>query len=131
MSLNKVQLIGQLGADAVVRNAGSMQVANFSVATSERYVDRQGNVHETTEWHQVELWGNGGVYQYLLKGQQVYVEGSIKTDVWRDQNGVERQTKKIRSSTVQLLGRRPDSQGQQQAQQPAYGGRAARVDDDF
>ncbi|MBQ6959224.1 MAG: single-stranded DNA-binding protein [Bacteroidales bacterium] len=114
MSINKVILVGNLTKDAEIRTVGQQQVASFGLATSERFTDRNGQKQELTEFHNIELWGNAGVYPYLKKGTQVYVEGSIKTDKWTDQQGQPHETKKIRAFTLQLVGQRP-----QQAQQPA------------
>ena len=119
MSVNKVILIGRLTRDAEVRAAGQKQVASFSVATSEKFKDQSGEMRENSEFHDCELWGNEGVYQYLKKGQEVFVEGSIKTDKWTDQNGQEKSKKKIRVFSLQLTGSRPQTQ-QAAPAQPAY-----------
>lgn len=121
MSLNKVMLIGNLTRDAEIRQVGQSQVAAFGVATSEAYTDQQGQRKEITEFHNVEYFSNnGGVFQYLKKGQQVYVEGSIKTDKWTDQNGQEKQAVKVRARSIQLLGKK-DQSAQPQGQMPALG----------
>lgn len=118
MSLNKVLLIGNLTADAEVRAAGSTNIATFTVATSERWKDRNGQTQTATEWHDCEMWGQDNVYKYLTKGQQVYVEGSIKTDTW-ESNGQKNSRKKIRVFTIQLLGQAPGQQrNDRQQQQP-------------
>lgn len=114
MSINKVILVGNLTKDAEIRTVGQQQVASFGLATSERFTDRNGQKQELTEFHNIELWGSAGVYPYLKKGTQVYVEGSIKTDKWTDQQGQPHEAKKIRAFTLQLVGQRP-----QQAQQSA------------
>ena len=121
MSINKVYLLGNLTRDAEIRSVGDSQVASFGLATSERYTDRSGERREQTEFHNVELWGNNGVHQYLKKGTQVFIEGSIRTEKWNDQNGQQRQVTKIRASQIQLVGSRPQ-QTQQAApqQQPQY-----------
>lgn len=107
MSINKVILVGNLTRDAQVRTVGQNQVASFGLATSERFTDRNGQKQETSEFHEIELWGNLGVHPYLQKGAQVYIEGSIKTDKWTDQQGQPHERKKIRASQIQLLGQRP------------------------
>lgn len=117
MSINKFIGIGNITRDAEIRNVGDLPVAKFGLAMSERYRKRDGDYGENTEFINVELWGQAGVYQYLVKGQMVYVEGSIKTDKWQGQDGQQRSETKIRAVTVQLLGSRP--QTQQQAHQPA------------
>ncbi len=108
-SLNKVQLIGHLGADPEVRAAGNSTVATFSVATTERWTDKGGEKQEKTEWHRVEAWGRSAEFigEFARKGSQVYVEGSLTTDKYTDKEGIERYTTKVRALNVQLLDRRP------------------------
>ena len=103
--VNKVILLGNLGRDPEVRYLPSgSAVANFSIATSEAYKDKNGNRVEQTEWHNVEVWDAQAklVEQYLKKGSKVYVEGKIKTDTWED-NGQKRSAVKIRVNTIQFL----------------------------
>lgn len=119
MSINKVILVGNLTKDAEIRTVGQQQVASFGLATSERFTDRNGQKQELTEFHNIELWGSAGAYPYLKKGTQVYVEGSIKTDKWTDQQGQPHEAKKIRAFTLQLVGQRPQ-QPAQQPPQPQY-----------
>ena len=107
MSVNKVILVGNLTRDAEFRQAGQSQVASFGVATSEKFKDRNGQMLEETEFHNCEIFGSEGVYPYLKKGQQVYIEGKIKTDKWTDQQGQARESKKIRVFQLQLVGSRP------------------------
>ena len=133
MSLNKVMLIGNVGQEPTVRYLdqnsaqGQTKVASFRLATSERYRDRNGESRENTEWHSIVAWrGNADVVErFVHKGTQLYIEGRLRTRSWTDQNGVERFTTEINVDTLQLLGRRPDSQGdpvgyQQPAPQQAY-----------
>lgn len=85
--LNKVTLIGNLGADPVVREAGEdRRVANVSLATRRRWKDREGNRQENTQWHQLVFWGRQAelVERLLKKGQLVYVEGRLNTVSWTD-----------------------------------------------
>lgn len=103
-SKNFVLLIGNLTRDAETRTAGNTPVAKFGLATSERYKDRNGESHEDTEFHTVELWGNQGVHAYLKKGTEVCITGSIKTDKWTGQDGQERRATIIRAFDLQLLG---------------------------
>jgi len=109
--VNKVILVGNLGNDPEVRhlNSGAV-VANFNLATSETYTNRNGEKVTQTEWHRVELWDNLArvAENYLKKGKSVYVEGKIKTDNWEDQEGVKRSTTKIRALSMQLLGGKGD-----------------------
>lgn len=126
MSVNKVILIGNITRDAEVRVVGQSQVAQFGLATSESYTDNNGQKQEVTEFHNIEFFSKtGGVFQYLTKGQSVYVEGSIRTDKWTAQDGTQKSAVKIRANSVQLVGRRETTapaqpqyqQGQYQPQQ--------------
>jgi len=102
-SVNKVILIGNLGADPDVRYTPSgSAVANFPVATS--WSDKSGE--KRTEWHRVVAWGRTGEIcgEYLHKGKQVYVEGRLQTRSWEDKEGVKRYTTEVVAQTVQLLG---------------------------
>lgn len=86
--VNKVILIGNLGsAPEVKTTAGGQQVANFSLATSEVYVDKGGQKQEKTEWHRIVLWGKQAELagRYLQKGSQIYLEGKLQTRSWDDQ----------------------------------------------
>ena len=114
--INKVILVGNLGADPEVKYLPSGEaVANLSIATSEGWKDKQtGELKEKTEWHRVELWRRLAEIagQYLKKGSKVYIEGSIRTDKWQDQNGQDRYTTKIAGRELQMLDARggaPDS----------------------
>jgi single-strand DNA-binding protein len=93
-SLNKVTLIGRLGKDPEVRNfQNGGKVVNFSVATSERWKDSDGNQKERTEWHNVAIFNEklGEIAErYLRKGAQVYLEGQLQTRKWQDQSGQDR-----------------------------------------
>ncbi len=106
-SVNKVILLGNLGADPEVRylESGSV-VANLRIATTEKYKNREGNLVENTEWHDIELWEGLAkiAEQYLKKGNPVYIEGKIKTDSWTDEQGNNRYRTKIRGTSMQLLG---------------------------
>ena len=125
MSLNKVMLIGNVGKDPEVRyldgNSPAGQgrkVASFTLATSERYRDRSGEVRENTEWHNVVVWGQSAdiVERYVKKGTQLYIEGRIRTRQWTDQSGNKRYTTEIVADSLQLLGRRADNEGAQDIQ---------------
>jgi single-strand DNA-binding protein len=105
--MNKVMLIGHIGRDAEIKQIDNgSSVANFSIATNEKWKDREGQSQERTEWHRVVLWGKvvGAVGQYLLKGKQVYVEGSIQTRKWKDMNGNDKTTVEVKAHQVRLLG---------------------------
>ncbi len=100
-SLNKVILIGNLGKDPEIRYTQAGEpIANFSLATSERWTDKSGQKQERTEWHRVEVFGKTAqiVRDYCSKGKQVYLEGSIKYDEWTDKDGNKRNMTKIRVS---------------------------------
>lgn len=113
--LNKVMLIGRLGRDPELRYTQSgSPIASLSVATDESYVDRDGNKVERTEWHRVSVFQPRqaeNCANYLSKGSLVYVEGSLQTRKWQDQNGQDRYTTEIRAQRVQFLDRRSDRSG--------------------
>ena len=98
-SVNKVILVGNLGADPEARSmSNGGEVVNFNVATSERWNDRDGNRQERTEWHRVVIFNEnlGKVAkQYLKKGSSVYIEGQLQTRKWQDNNGQDRYTTEI------------------------------------
>ena len=122
--VNKVIIVGNLGADPETRqfsNGGS--VTNISVATSEQWTDKQtGEKREATEWHRISLFNRLGeiAAQYLRKGSQVYIEGSLRTRKWQDQNGQDRYTTEIRADQMQMLG--GGSGGGMGGGQPQQGG---------
>ena len=115
MSLNKAMLIGNVGKDPEVRyldgSNGQAKVATFTLATTERYRDRNGETRENTEWHNIVAWRNTAdvVEKFVKKGTQVYIEGRIRTRSWDDQNGNKRYTTEIMADTLQLLGKRQDN----------------------
>lgn len=106
-SVNKVILVGNLGRDAELRyTPGGAAVANFSVATTEKWTDKSGTPQERTEWHRVDQWGKQAenLAEYLTKGKQVYVEGRIQTDEYTDKDGVKRKKVTVRCDRLVLLG---------------------------
>jgi single-strand DNA-binding protein len=110
-SVNKVILVGNLGRDPELRyTPGGTPVANFTLATNERWTDPTGEKKERTEWHRIVVWGKQAEIagEYLRKGRQVYVEGSIQTREWTDRDGNKRTTTEIRAQRIQLLGRPED-----------------------
>ena len=115
-SLNKVILIGNLGKDPEVSYLGSgVPVAKFSVATSERWKDNEGNLQEKTEWHNIVAWRKLAEIcgQYLRKGSKVYLEGKLQTRSWDDKNtGAKRYMTEVVADDLIML----DSKGQGQAQ---------------
>jgi single-strand DNA-binding protein len=117
-SVNKVVLIGNLGRDPEIRYTQSGEpIANFTLATNEVWNDKSGQRQERTEWHRVEVFGKTAqiVRDYLSKGRQVYLEGSIRYEEWTDKDGNKRNTTRIRvsgpGSRLVLLGGRGEGGG--------------------
>lgn len=120
--INKAIIIGNLGKDPDVRYLeNGTAVANFSVATSETYKDKNGEKVTNTEWHRVTLWrGLAEVAEkYLKKGSQVYICGKLKTRSWEDKNGETRYTTEIIGDELTMLGGRDDNQQRAEPQQAA------------
>ena len=111
--INKVILVGNVGKDPEVRYLeGGTAVANFSIATSENFKDRNtGEKKSTTEWHNVVLWrGLAEIAEkYVKKGMQVYIEGKLKTRQWQDKEGATRYSTEIVGDNLQMLGRKDDN----------------------
>ncbi|GAB6066826.1 single-stranded DNA-binding protein [Methylothermus subterraneus] len=122
--INKVILVGHLGADPDVRYLPSGEaVAVLSVATNETWKDKQtGEMQERTEWHRVVLFGRLAEIagEYLKKGRQVYIEGSIRTRKWQGQDGQERYTTEIVGREMQLLGSRGEAGASAPVAEEAY-----------
>lgn len=116
MSLNKILIIGNVGGVPQIRTVGDQKVAQFSVATTEKRKDKDGNVISETEWHNVTFWGKTAeiAEKYVQKGTQVYVEGRIKTEKYTDKNGNEKFMTRVIGSSMQLLGSKQDEQPSQQ-----------------
>ena len=114
--LNKVILIGNVGADPEVRTLeNGTKVARVRLATTERVFNRQTQeAKEYTEWHTVILWRGLADFadRFVRKGSQIYVEGSIRSNEWTDQNGAKRVSIEINANDMKLLGRRGDGQQQ-------------------
>jgi len=107
-AVNKVILIGHLGADPELRyTPNGTPVANFRIATTERWINKQGERMESTEWHRIVAWGKLGEFcgQYLNKGKQVYIEGRLRTRSWEDKDGKKQWTTEIIAQRLQLLGK--------------------------
>lgn len=112
MSINKVLLIGRLGQDPELKYTPSgSAVCSFSLATSDTWTDKNGQKQERTEWHRVVVWGNLAELcnQYLAKGRQVFVDGSLQTRQWEDKQGQKRYTTEINAKNVQFLGNSPSA----------------------
>ena len=121
--VNKVILIGNLGSDPEIRHlSNGSVVANFNIATSESYNNKNGERVTQTEWHRIELWDGLAkvAEQYLKKGQTVYIEGKLKTENWQDSDGNNRTTTRIRGLNMTMLGGRSnaDQSGTSEYQQP-------------
>lgn len=127
MSLNKVMLIGNVGRDPEIRyleggaaQGGNSKVATFTLATTEKFKDRSGDVRENTEWHNIVAWRQSAdiAEKFIRKGTQIFVEGRLRTRSWTDQNGAKKFTTEVVVDNLQLLGRRPDGAP---APAPSYG----------
>jgi len=142
--LNKVMLIGNLGADPEVRYAANGNaIANVRIATTDSWKDKNtGEPQERTEWHRVVFFGRLAeiVSQYLHKGSQIYVEGRLQTRKWQGQDGQDRYTTEVVASDMQMLGGRQGSGGgggdfppapQEPAAAPAPAGNLDEPDDDI
>lgn len=113
-SLNKVMLIGNLGRDPEIRYLPSGgQVANFSIATTDKWKNKEGNMEDRTEWHNIVAFGRLAEIcgEYLRKGKQVYIEGRLQTRSWEDKDGNKRYMTEIVAREMQMLGRRDDAGG--------------------
>ena len=112
MGINKVILIGNLGADPEVRYTNEQTaIANFSLATSERRRDANGNWTDFTEWHRIACFGKLAEFakSYLTKGRQVYIEGKLRTSKWQDKDGKTRYTTEVVAGTIQFVGNAKDA----------------------
>ena len=128
MSLNKVMLIGNVGKDPEIRyldgnnpNQGATKVAQFTLATTERYRDRNGELRENTEWHNIVAWRNSAdvAEKFIRKGTQLYIEGKLRTRSWTDQTGNKRFTTEVAVDNLQLLGKRTDNPGASEPGRPS------------
>jgi single-strand DNA-binding protein len=109
-SLNKAMLIGNLGRDPEIRYTQSgSAVANFSIATTDRWTDKSGQLQERTEWHNIVLFDRLAdlAQSYLKKGSQVYIEGKLQTRNWEDQQGVKHYRTEVVGNVMQFLDRKP------------------------
>jgi single-strand DNA-binding protein len=147
--INKVIIVGNLGADPETRYTGSgTAITSLRIATSEQWTDKQsGEKQERTEWHRVKLFGKLAEIagEYLKKGRQVYIEGSLRTDKYTDKDGVERYSTDIIANEMQMLGgggegggsggggyqQRSQGGGQRQQGGGNYGGGQSRGGNDY
>ena len=141
-TVNKVILVGNLGDDPEVKHTPSgVQVANFSLATSEAWTDKDGERQERAEWHRLVCWRKLAEIagQYLNKGNKIYIEGKLQTRSWEDQSGQKRYTTEVVVDNLEMLGGdRQDGSGSQREHygQPAAapassGGGGDTPDDDL
>lgn len=110
--LNKVMLIGNLGADPEVRfTSNGTTVAIFRVATTEKWTSKSGEAQQQTEWHNIVAWRRLAEIcgEYLTKGSRVYIEGKLQTRKWQDQNGNNRYTTEIVVKEMKMLSPRPEN----------------------
>lgn len=110
--LNKVILIGNVGKEPEVRAFTDTKVANLTLATTEKYKDKQGNLQDATEWHNLQVWGKLAeiVEKYVKKGAQIYVEGKIKQESYESGKGGKKYVTKIIVSELRLLGKKESNQ---------------------
>lgn len=112
--VNKVIIVGNLGKDPEVRfTPGGAAVANFTMATSESWTDKNGQKQERTEWHRIVAWGKTAELcgEYLKKGRQAFIEGKLQTRKWTDKEGKEHYTTEIVADRVVFLGSRSEGSG--------------------
>jgi len=127
-AINKVILIGNLGKDPEVRKTqGGTSVASFSIATTEKFKDRNGARQEKTEWHNIIIWDKMAELagKYLKKGSSVYLEGKLQTSSWVDKNTQEKKYKtEIVANQMQFLGGKPENSGASRSEpsQASFGG---------
>ena len=123
--VNRVILVGRLGRDPEMRHTSSgTAVANFSVATNERWNDQKGERQERTEWHNVVVWNKLAEIcnEYLSKGKLVYLEGRLQTRDWEDRDGNKRRTTEVVAAEMRMLGARGGDDGVQEEVKQGEGG---------
>ena len=122
MSVNRVILLGRVGQIEVKNfegGNGPRKCATFSLATSERYKDRNGEIVNNTEWHNIVSWNHAELCEkYVEKGSQLYIEGKLRTRSWEDKQGNKRYTTEILAEKIDLLGK-PSTEQKSQQQTPA------------
>lgn len=124
-SVNKALIIGNLGRDPELRYLPNGDaVASLAIATADKYKNKSGEMVESTEWHRVSFFGKTAEVcgQYLKKGSQVYVEGSIRTRKYTDKEGIEKYATEIRGDRMQMLGGKGESAAKQSADKQEAGG---------
>lgn len=109
--------VGQIEIKSFDGQNGPRKCATFSLATTERYRDRSGNIVNNTEWHNIVSWNHAELCEkYVQKGTQLYVEGKLRTRSWEDKSGNKRYVTEIMADSLQLLGKKENSQGEQTQQ---------------
>tara|TARA_B100001250_G_C19795354_1_gene788468 strand:- start:903 stop:1370 length:468 start_codon:yes stop_codon:yes gene_type:complete len=130
-SMNKVILIGNLGADPEIRemNDGT-KMAKFSIATSEKYTNREGQLISNTDWHNIVLWRRTAevAEKYLKKGDSVCIEGKLKTRSWEDENGNKRYATDVQGDNMTMLGSRRDAMNLESNYKPNDEGQPGEVE---
>jgi single-strand DNA-binding protein len=120
-NLNKVMLIGRLGQDPEVKDAGNTPVANFSIATNENWTDKSGEKQERTEWHNIVAWDKLAdlAGNYLRRGSNIYCEGKLQTRSWESQEGEKKYRTEVVINQLQFLDKREDNNTGAEPQQYA------------
>ena len=132
-SINKAILIGNLGKDPEIRYIPSGQaVATFSIATTRKWRDKEGQPQEQTDWHNIVVWGRLAelAKEYLAKGRSVYIEGRIQNRSYDDKEGNKRYISEVVATTMQFLGGRSDQAGGSQASQAPPSDQPPDITDD-
>lgn len=130
MSVNKVILVGNAGRDAEVRYIDNgAAVATFTLATSESYTAKNGEKVTTTEWHNIVVWRGLAEFagKYIKKGQQLYIEGRIRNRSYDDKDGIKRYVSEILADSIQLLGRKDQSNPGMPSAAPSAGQQSSSV----
>ncbi|MCI0663446.1 MAG: single-stranded DNA-binding protein [Acidobacteria bacterium] len=131
-SFNRITIVGYLGKDPEIRYTPDGQaVCNFSVATSERRKDRTGEAQEITTWFKITVWGKRAevANQYLAKGKQIYIEGTLRQEEWTDREGTKRTSLVVNASDFQFLGTKGDEGGSGFQSQSSQGQKPERQAD--
>ena len=133
-SLNKIVLVGHLGADPESRFTPSgVAVSTFNMATNESWKNKEGEYEDRTEWHRIVLYGKAAetASEYMKKGQLAYVEGRIRTRSWEDKDGMTRYTTEVLGDRFTMLGRKGENKSTAPAEAGAGAGGGGGDDDDL
>lgn len=132
-SLNRVELIGNLGRDPEIRfTTNGTAVASLALATSEKLKNKNGEWEERTEWHNIILYGRTAEVagEYLTKGKSVYLEGKLKTRKWQDKTGKDRYTTEVVGEKMLMLGGKSEANSEQIDSSPVHEENSLTFDDD-